>query len=269
MNSTKLVLGFCALTAIGGSAAHGAGAPAAHQVPEEALAEMNRLAEEDDRVIALLGLDELTLVRNALSNEHEAYFLLGFAADELDAACERANGMRREIAIAKKIAQKAWFSFTKRKKNARVETLELKLAKAEEDMPQRYSSLCLRATWQIEIAQAFRREAADCRDRQAKYFAQLASSDIRVRLSNKLFSDERKIAHMNRRYEAEKEIAASIDDVVRRDAAGDDWSDYGGNRALSSWLQEAYRKCPFEYDYTDMSRFDETMETRRGAATAA
>jgi hypothetical protein len=75
MNAKKLVLGFCALAAVTGAAAHGTDVPAAHQVPAEALAEMNEIAESYDGTLECSRQQELWLVRDALSNEHEAYLI--------------------------------------------------------------------------------------------------------------------------------------------------------------------------------------------------
>jgi hypothetical protein len=129
MNTKKLVLVFCALAAVVGSAAHGADAAeepmvrwwedgtlpkistdvTRQEAHEQALnAQMSEL-DEEDRKLAALGQYELRCVEDLLWYEHHTYFLHWISVVNLEAACFEHANIQNALALVKDCDEHAAF----------------------------------------------------------------------------------------------------------------------------------------------------------------
>jgi hypothetical protein len=250
MKTKKLVLSFCALAAVTGTAAQRAAAtdavppvvdgaeplsasmseeqieaaavdeaePASAPMSEEQIEtvkqELTQRIAKEQTEFARMRKAELTCVEELLLYDHCAHFLLGRAAIKL---YERICEMRRDITKAKERAQRAWLPSTKRRMNAIVEKLESDLANALEHMTNEHSVQSIIANNCMDKAEQLRQKAKEWREKRLTYFTELVeaynnSGNFYFSISQDL--EEMYVVALDGIFLAEAAIATSITDSI-------------------------------------------------------
>jgi hypothetical protein len=196
MNTKKLVLGFCSLAAVTGSAPQVFGdnpVSAAEVQWREALSQrdavyvkkrdaMKREIGAKIQKIADMGNDEARYVATALLCEHRAHLLYNISISEFEEKSELYLSLQNELVEAIEVADRTnakFLRFTQKMKAAnRVEALQLRLADVLADLER----ISLKANRECRIytveAQKFRRLAREMRDRRLGKITEFVDTDI-------------------------------------------------------------------------------------------
>jgi hypothetical protein len=157
-------------------------------------------------------------------------------------ACEELNKVKKMPPLAPRKLLNIW----KRAKRVRF-SFAKKITDTEDPALKKYLAQCREAADYMETAQELKEEASKWRNQRIAYLTVLCAAPEEE--DEDIFDD--RVKEENARYETEKAIAKSITDAIRSHT-DDRWSDYmvDGYYDLCSKFQEVYAPEALGYDHT-------------------